>query len=191
MLTLACMLPKWEMSSFSLLSMSMISSWCEIIRTSLCKWKENFLEGLKWKILEIHICSWAWMWKGIMNKVFFTSTKLVFQGDFQVFSHGGLQSHWNAIWSQGQVEKEYEQRCWNGWGSLSISCWIFYVCHVVAYSTELGIPNKHGESTHGQSKLGISLCPIMSWKWQSHICKLFNGGHGGGCTNQGIVKRTT
>jgi len=35
--------------------------------------------------------------------------------------------------------------------SLSTRCGILDVCHVV-YSVEFGIPNKHGESTHGQSK---------------------------------------
>ncbi len=36
------MYSKWEMSNFSLLSMSMISSWCAIIRTSFLQVKEEF-----------------------------------------------------------------------------------------------------------------------------------------------------
>jgi len=80
---LACMLRKWEMSSFSLLSTLMISSWCVIINISFCKWRKNFLKSSKWKILVIYIFSLAWKWKGIVH-IFFTSTKLGISRRFSI-----------------------------------------------------------------------------------------------------------
>ncbi len=69
----------------------------------------------------------------------------VSQGDSQTLSHGGLQSHWNAIWSQDKVEEECEQGWWDGESSLSTSRGIFDVWHAM-YSAGFGIPNKCGES---------------------------------------------
>ncbi len=89
------------MSSFSLLSMSMVSSWCAIIETSLCKWRKNFFKSLKWKILKTCISSWAWKWKGIMNNILFISTKLGISRRFSsIFTWIAKPLEWHLILKQ-------------------------------------------------------------------------------------------
>jgi len=145
MRTLACMLRKSKISNFSLLSTSMISSWCAIIRTSFCKWRKKFFESSKWKILEICISSLAWKWKKLMH-VFFTSTKLGIPRRFSnVFAwriakplecHLILRESWKRMWT----------KMMRWWRFLINKSWDFWY---VLYLAIFGIPNKHGESTHG------------------------------------------
>jgi hypothetical protein len=47
-----------------------------------------------------------------------------------------------------EVEEECEQGWWDGESSLATSYGMLNVCHVT-YLAGFGIPNKHGESTHG------------------------------------------
>ncbi len=148
MRTLACTLCKWEMS---LSSMWMISSWCAIIRISFWRWRKNFLESSKWKILGICISSLAWKWKEIMHNVFFTLTKLGISRRFSNAFAWRIAKPSECHLIPDKVEKECERGWWGGEGFLSASSGILDVCHVV-YSTGSSIPNKHGESTHGKSK---------------------------------------
>jgi hypothetical protein len=86
-----------------------------------------------------------------MSDIFFTSTKWVSQRDSLAFSHGGLQSHQIPLDPKTKLKKNmnkdvemvrvpYQQTI----GSLM---------YAMMYLVGLDIPNKQGESTHGQSKL--------------------------------------
>ncbi len=146
---LACTLCKLKMSNFSLSSMLMISSWCAIVRTSFCKSRKNFFKSSKsWGF---SFLPWHGSGKGSCTTFVLYQPNWVFQGNYQTLSHGGLKSHRNASLSQDKVEEKWKQGCWDGEGSLSTSCVIRDLCHVV-YLVGFGIPNKRGESTHGQSK---------------------------------------
>jgi hypothetical protein len=94
-----------------------------------------------------------------MSDIFFTSTKWVSQRDSLAFSHGGLQSHQIPLDPKTKLKKNmnkdvemvrvpYQQTI----GSLM---------YAMMYLVGLDIPNKQGESTHGQSKLRTLDCNQM------------------------------
>ncbi len=166
MWTLACMLHKWKMSSFSLLSVSMISSWCAIIRTSFCKWRKNFLESSKWKILMICIFSWAWKWKKDRDWCLLYINQI---GYFkEILKHFHIEDYKNIkvpLNPKAKLKNIYEPKCWNGEGSLSTSRWILDICHV--YLARFGIPNKRG--------LHMANLSLKHWIVIKHIFRYLQG----------------
>ncbi len=126
-------LHKWKMSSFSLLFMLMISSWCVITRTSFCKSKMKDLEN------------WHFFFDMEVERGWITSSlhqpDWVSQKDFQVLLHGGLLSHQSVTWSKtnlkNNMNKDVEML------KFPYQWAVGSLMYAMLYLARFGIPNQH------------------------------------------------
>jgi hypothetical protein len=86
-----------------------------------------------------------------VSDIFLTSTKWVSQRDSLAFSHGGLQSHQIPLDPKTKLKKNMNKNV--EMVRVPYQQTIGSLMYAMMYLVELDIPNKQGESTHGQSNL--------------------------------------